>query len=170
MNSNDADAGVAPSELEFTVSGFISKPPAEVYEAIAAPETLSQYFTTGGARGRLETGATLTWDFADFPGAFPVEVVHATRPDEDGKEGRIVLTWGGDPAVTIEPGGTRVEFELRPVEGASRTEVRITERSWRNTAAGAQAAFGNCMGWTGMLAAMKAWLEYGVNLREGFYK
>lgn len=30
---------------------------------------LSNYFATGGAHGRLESGATVTWDFADFPGA-----------------------------------------------------------------------------------------------------
>jgi hypothetical protein len=29
---------------------------------------------------------------------------------------------------------------------------------------------GNSVGWTGMLCAMKVWLEHGVNLREGFYK
>ena len=57
----------------------------EVFEAVADPEQLSQYFTTGGAKGRLETGATVTWDFHDFPGAFPVEVVEVV-PDE-----RIVL-------------------------------------------------------------------------------
>ena len=45
------------------------------------------YFTTGGAKGRLETGATVTWDFHDFPGAFPVEVVEVV-PDE-----KIVLKW-----------------------------------------------------------------------------
>ena len=59
------------TELSFTVSGYISRPPAEVYEAVADPEQLSQYFTTGGARGRLEPGAEVTWDFADFPGRLP---------------------------------------------------------------------------------------------------
>jgi len=24
-------------------------------------------------------------------------------------------------------------------------------------------------GWTGMLAALKVWMEHGINLREGFY-
>ena len=37
------------------------------------------------------------------------------------------------------------------------------------TVAGAENAFGNCQGWTGMLAAMKVWLEHGINLRDGFY-
>ncbi len=29
---------------------------------------------------------------------------------------------------------------------------------------------GNCGGWMQMLCAMKAWLEHGVNLREGMFK
>src|SRR3546814_8276954 len=47
----------------------------------------SHYFTTGGAKGRLETGATVTWDFADFPGAFPVYVTEVVKDE------RIVLEW-----------------------------------------------------------------------------
>ena len=58
--------------LRFTVSGRIARPVHDVFEAVVDPDQLSEYFTTGGAKGRLETGATVTWDFADFPGAFPV--------------------------------------------------------------------------------------------------
>ncbi|WP_158497849.1 hypothetical protein [Pseudoxanthomonas suwonensis] len=39
------------------------------------PQQVSGYFTTGGAVGRLEPGAEVTWDFRDFPGAFPVKMV-----------------------------------------------------------------------------------------------
>lgn len=150
--------------LQFTVFGFMAKPPAEVYEAVADPAILSRFFTTGGAEGRAESGATVRWDFADFPGAFPVEVLEARAPE------LIRLRWGGDPEATVEPAGTEVTFEFNAIDGGSRTEVRVTERSWRPTKAGAAGAFGNCMGWTGMLAALKAWLEHGINLREGFYK
>jgi uncharacterized protein YndB with AHSA1/START domain len=48
------------NELSFTVSGRVSRPLAEVYEAVADPDQLSRYFTTGGARGRLAPGATVT--------------------------------------------------------------------------------------------------------------
>lgn len=160
MSSNEALA-----DLHFTVFGFVSRPPAEVYEAVADPAQLSAYFATGGAVGRLTAGAAVQWDFADFPGAFPVDVVAA----EDSE--RIVVRWGGEASDIV--GGaphTEVEFEFRPVDDGSRTEVRITERSWQVTAGGADAAFGNCMGWTGMLAALKAWMEHGIVLRDGFYK
>jgi uncharacterized protein YndB with AHSA1/START domain len=151
------------AELSFTVSGRVARPCAEVYEAIAAPEQLSRYFTTGSARGRLEPGRTVTWAFADAPGEFPVTVVEAEPPH------RIVIEWAGD-ATTGEAGTTRTTFELEPLDGDTRTLVTITETSWRPTPDGARAAFGNCEGWTSMLNALKAWLEHGINLREGFYR
>lgn len=147
--------------LQFTVSGRIARPCAEVYEAVADPQQLSSYFTTGGARGRLENGATVTWDFADFPGEFPVTVVEAEAPR------RIVIRWGSPHAVDEE--GTTVTFEFEPLDGDTRTLVTITESAWRATRDGAASAFGNCEGWSGMLAAMKVWVEHGIVLREGYY-
>lgn len=151
------------AELSFTVSGRVARPCAEVYEAVADPEQLSRYFTTGGARGRIEADTEVTWDFHDFPGAFPVTVIESVPPE------RIVIRWGGT-ATTSEDGVNTVTFEFEPLDGDTRTLVTITESSWKPTADGAKAAFGNCEGWTGMLAAMKVWLEHGISLREGFYK
>jgi hypothetical protein len=37
------------------------------------------------------------------------------------------------------------------------------------TEGGLRASYGNCQGWTQMLCALKAWLEFGINLREGMY-
>lgn len=149
-------------ELHFTVSGRIARPCAEVYEAVADPEQLSRYFTTGGARGRLEPGHDVTWDFHDFPGAFPVTVTEA-EPFR-----RIVVRWGNEHTVA-EDGHTTTTFEFEPLDGDTRTLVTITEASWQPTPAGAVSAFDNCEGWTGMLIALKVWVEHGINLREGFY-
>ena len=83
-------------DLKFRVAARIAKPVNEVFEAVADPGQLSRYFTTGGASARLETGATVTWDFHDYPGAFPVDVVEVV-PGE-----KIVLRWEaaeGDQAV-----------------------------------------------------------------------
>ena len=66
--------------------------------------------------------------------------------------------------------GTTTTFEFTPVDDGARTLVTITEKSWKLTEGGAQGAFGNCMGWTGMLSALKVWIEHGINLREGYYK
>jgi uncharacterized protein YndB with AHSA1/START domain len=147
-------------ELSFTVSGRVSRPVAEVYEAVADPEQLSRYFATGGARGRLEPGTDVSWDFADFPGRFPVTVVEADPPR------RIVIRWEGAASVDDE---TTTTFEFEPIDDGARTLVTITEASWTATPDGAKNAFSNCEGWTGMLMAMRVWVEHGINLREGYY-
>ncbi len=154
---------VTLDSLRFTVSGRIARPIEAVYELVADPNHLSKYFTTGGARGRLEPGTDVRWDFHDFPGAFPVTVLEAVPPS------RIVLEWGGGHVVN-PAGTTRVTFTFEPLDGNTRTLVTIQEEAWQATPEGAKAAFGNCEGWTGMLAAMKAWVEHGVVLREGFYR
>ncbi len=147
--------------VAFKVSGRIARPVHEVFEAVADPDQLSNYFTTNGAKGRLETGATVTWDFADFPGAFPVHVVEVI-PNR-----RIVLCWaatdGGD-----DPYETTVTMDFEGLDDG-RTLVTIAEEGWRDTDVGRSASYGNCEGWAGMLCAMKVWVEHGINLREGFY-
>ncbi|KKB07273.1 SRPBCC family protein [Devosia chinhatensis] len=149
---------------EFTISGRISKPVHDVFEAVADPAKLSGYFTTGGAQGRLETGAVVQWDFHDFPGAFPVHVTEVVQDE------RIVLKWeapeDGDAAGTYDTTVTMTFEAIAP----DRTLVKIHEAGWRENAAGQKASYGNCEGWTGMLAAMKVYLEHGINLRQDFYK
>lgn len=149
-------------DLNFRVFAYVSKPVAEVFEAVADPDRLSHYFTTGGAKGRLETGATVTWDFHDFPGAFPVHVIEVVP------NARITLEWKAND----ESDGaynTRVVMSFEPTDDG-RTLVAIEEGGWRETEAGLKSAFGNCMGWSQMLCALKAWVERGINLREGMYK
>jgi len=158
-------------ELKFEVSTRIAKPVHEVFEAVADPARLSAYFTTGGAVGRLETGATVQWAFAEFPDSFPVEVVEVVQDE------RIVLRWeasegvpeGADPAVNAGY-MTTVTMTFQPLDDGARTLVRIAEEGWRETPTGLKASYGNCMGWSQMLSALKASLEYGINLRTGAYR
>lgn len=158
-------------DLRFTVSIRIARDVREVFEAIADPAQLSRYFTTGGARGRLETGAQVMWDFHDFPGAFPVDVVEVV-PNE-----KIVLRWAandgtpGEGETQTRTTGYQTEVTMRfePLEDG-RTLVSIAEHGWHETPSGLAGSYGNCMGWTQMLCALKAWLEYGVNLREGAFR
>ena len=152
--------------LTFKVTARIAKPVADVFGAVVDPKQLSRYFTTGGAKGRLETGSTVYWDFHDFPGAFPVEVVEVEP------ERRIVLRWAaeGDEAAAASGGyNTTVTMTFEPLEDG-RTLVSIAEEGWRETEAGLKASYGNCQGWMQMLCALKAYLEYGINLREGMFK
>ena len=145
-------------ELQFRVYGKIARPVAEVFDAVYNPTKLSGYFTTGGASAPLVEGSTVTWDFADFPGAFPVQVRKLER------DRLIELEWkAGDGDYTTR---TRLEFE--PLEGGA-TLVRISEGKWKENQQGLDASYGNCMGWTQMLCAMKLYVERGINLREYFF-
>ncbi|MEE2567002.1 SRPBCC family protein [Hyphobacterium marinum] len=157
-------------DLKFSVSGRISRPVDEVFEAVADPAKLSGYFTTGGAKGRLETGATVMWEFHDYPGAFPVKIIEV-EPNR-----KIILEWQAndtdpvDPSDGPSPYDTTVTLTFEPIDEGRRTLVTIAEEGWRPTEAGRKSSYGNCMGWSQMLCAMKAWVEHGLNIREGMYK
>ncbi len=152
-------------EFKFSVGGRIARPVSEVFEAVVNPKQLSEYFTTGGAKGRLEKGAVVTWDFHDFPGAFPVHVIDVE------KDKRIVLEWDAPEAQADASGRkrSRVTMTFEPLDDG-RTLVRIAEQGWQETPKGLAASYGNCEGWTGMLCALKVWIEHGIHLRQGFYK
>jgi uncharacterized protein YndB with AHSA1/START domain len=159
-------------ELKFRVGARVSRPVHEVYEAVADPARLSAYFTTGGAIGRIESGKTVTWDFHDYPGAFPVEVIEAV-PNE-----KIVLRWQASEgeAPNVEGGEmapadytTQVTITFTPIE-ENRTLVEIAEEGWRENQRALQASYGNCQGWSQMLCALKVWIEHGINLRADMYK
>ena len=145
----------------FNVFIIVNRPRHDVFEAVADPKQLSSYFTTGGASARPKQGQTVMWDFSDFPGAFPVQVTEVV-PDE-----KIAFDWKAN-----EPGADyqiEVTFRFTDVE-AGRTKVEVEEAGWRSTDVAVKASYGNCMGWSQMLCALKAWVEHGINLREGAYR
>lgn len=144
--------------MDFSVWAIIDKPREQVFEAVADPEKLSAYFTTAGAKGRMDRGAKLVWDFADFPGPFDVTVLRAEAPE------MIEFDW---PAPSGN-GLNRVTFRFEELPG-DRTKVQVSETGWPATPEGLQQAYGNVMGWSQMLAAMKAWMDHGVVLRAGMY-
>lgn len=142
--------------IGFRVSGRIGKPVANVFDAVVNPARLSGYFTTiKGASAPLVAGTTVTWW-----GSVPVEV------DEIVPQKRIVLRWDaeGDPP----PYKTLIEMNFEPLDDGG-TFVTIEESGWREDEQGRKASYNNCEGWAMMLSAMKAYVEYGINLREGFY-
>lgn len=159
-------------ELQFRVAARIAKPVHEVFEAVADPAKLSHYFTTGGAKGRLATGATVMWDFDDYPGAFPVHVIEVVEDE------KIVLEWQANEgeAPNVEGGElkdadyrTRVTMSFKGLDDG-RTLVEIAEEGWRENQGALGASYGNCQGWSQMLCALKVWIEHGINLRADIYK
>ncbi len=145
-------------ELKFSEYAKIRKPVAEVFAAVVDPAKLSKYFTTGGASAPLVEGATVTWDFADFPGAFPVRVRQVV-PNR-----LIVLEWQAADGKY----DTRVEMSFEALDSES-SKIQIAESGWKETQAGLEASYGNCYGWMNFLCCLKVWLEQGLNLREYFF-
>ena len=144
--------------LSFDVRARIARPVAEVFAAVTEPRQLSSYFTTGGASGPLREGDTITWKFGDVPGEYPVRVTKLV-PDE-----RIEFDWEANS------GGydTRVVMTFEPTDGGG-TLVRVAESGWNADPTGLEDSYGNCGGWMQMLCCLKAWLEHGINLRQGFF-
>jgi uncharacterized protein YndB with AHSA1/START domain len=145
--------------LGFRVSARIARPVAEVFDAVVNPKKLSGYFTTiGGASAQLVAGTTVTWW-----GEVPVEV------DEVVPEKRIVLRWDAGVPAGEAPYKTRIEMSFEPLEDGA-TLVAIAEAGWHDGEVGLQKSYLNCEGWAQMLACMKAYLEYGINLGDGYYR
>ena len=159
-------------ELRFRVQMKIQKPVAEVFDAVYNPAQLSGYFTTGGASAPLVEGTTVTWRFADYPGDIPVQV-RRVIPNQ-----KIVFEWeasencgdaqGAGEAITPVGYNTTVEMEFKALS-PQETLVSIAEHGWRPTPQGLAGSYGNCQGWTQMQCCLKAYLEYGINLRQGAY-
>ena len=160
-------------ELRFTVQTKIQKPVHEVFDGVMNPAKLSQYFTTGGASGPLEAGKTVLWSFGEFPDVQAPVRVKEVVPDR-----LIVFEWdagegtvdeGGKPKIAVyDDIVCRVEMKFEPLDDGS-TMVSISESGWPETQKGLDLSYGNCQGWSQMSCHLKAFLEYGINLRKGAY-
>lgn len=144
------------NKLEIRAALKMQKPLHDVFEAIVDPEKMSNYFIKKGS-GRIEEGKTITWSFPEFDMEFPIRV---TKVDPDKY---ISFNWND-----IDGTETNVEISLTLKEENS-TFVTVIEKSRPNDDAGIKWLQGNTEGWANFLACMKAWLEYGINLRKGAF-
>ena len=133
----------------------ISAPPGAVFEAIVDPAKMSNYFISQGS-GRMEEGKILFWRFPEFDMEFPVRVGKLK------KDAYLSFYW------TIDREELIVEMNLVPGQENS-TIITVTEKSRNNDEAGLTWLKQNTEGWANFLACLKAWLEYGINLRKGAF-
>jgi uncharacterized protein YndB with AHSA1/START domain len=141
--------------LEVKAALQILKPAHEVYEAIIDPEEMSNYFISKGS-GKMEEGRRIIWRFPEFDADFPIRVGKLEA------DKYISYYWEVDGKELL------VEMTLTPVDGDA-TVVAITEKGRENDEAGIKWLIGNTEGWANFLACLKAYLEYGVNLRNGAF-
>lgn len=130
----------------------IQKPIEEVFEAIVNPEHITKYFISESS-GRIETGKELIWEFGDFPGKFPVKV-QQVQPNKS-----ISFVW--DKATVVN-----ITLEEQPDKS---TVVKVTEGDKELSQKNLDWLAGNSFGWGNFLDCLKAYLEYGINLRKGAF-
>ena len=130
----------------------IQKPVEEVFEAVVDPQKITSYFISESS-GRMEAGKELQWEFGDFPGKFPVQV-REVRTNQ-----RVSFVWDEDTVVNISFEGQR--------DGS--TVVHITEGEKDLTEENLNWLIGNTFGWGNFLDCLKAYVEYGINLRKGAF-
>jgi uncharacterized protein YndB with AHSA1/START domain len=146
---------MTPSTLEIKTCIQIQKPSHDVFEAIVDPSIMSNYFISKGS-GRMEEGKQIMWRFPEFDMEFPVRI----GKTETNKY--ISYYWEVDQLELL------VEITLASA-AENDTLVTVAEKSRDNDEAGIRWLKGNTEGWANFLACLKAWLEYGINLRKGAF-
>jgi uncharacterized protein YndB with AHSA1/START domain len=141
-------------ELKFQVLTKIMKPVEEVFDAVVNPAKLSGYFTKTATP--MKAGETAIWTFPEFE-KMEVEVkITQIVPKK-----LVAFSWD-----SMEGGyQTHVEIHFEP-KGEKATLVKIKEWGWKETEKGLKSSYGNCQGWMHMTCCMKAFLEFGINLRQ----
>ncbi|WP_308131527.1 SRPBCC domain-containing protein [uncultured Flavobacterium sp.] len=142
-------------ELTIKVAIQILKPVSEVFEAIVDPEKMANYFIAKGS-GRMEEGKEIEWKFPEFDMQFPITVGKIE------KDKYVSYYWDVNEKKNL------VEITLAPF--GKGTVVTVTEKGMENNEEGISWLMGNTEGWANFLACLKAYLEYGINLRKGAFE
>jgi uncharacterized protein YndB with AHSA1/START domain len=144
-------------QLEIKTGLQVLKPVNEVFEAIVDPDKMKNYFISQSS-GYMKEGETLTWKFPEMEIQFEVKIGKIENPNY------ISYYWDGasDGELTL------VEMKLQSVEN-NITFISITEKSKGNNENGITWLKRNTEGWANFLACLKAWMEYGIHLREGAF-
>jgi uncharacterized protein YndB with AHSA1/START domain len=140
--------------IAFQVELSIKKPVSDVFKAVLIP---APYFVKK-ASGPMKEGAEIVWEFAEFPKGFSIQV-RKVIPDQ-----RIQFKWPRGEGKEMNT----VEFHFKPFR-ENVTTVFISESGWPDSDQGREASYRNCMGWMHMACSLKAYLEYGINLRQGSF-
>jgi len=148
---------MSTAPLEIKAGLQVLKPIAEVFEAIANPDEMKNYFISKSS-GYMKEGETITWKFPEMEIEFPVNIGKIEKP------GYISFYWDG----AFDGEKTFVEIKLQET-GSGITFISITEKSKLNNEQGIKWLKSNTEGWANFLACLKAWMEYGIHLREGAF-
>lgn len=130
----------------------INKPIEEVFEGIVDPEKMTKYFISESS-GRLDSSRDLVWKFPEFPETFPITKIVVKTPN------LISFVWDPETNVTI----TLKEWYDHS------TVVNVEENGKEYSENNLEWLLSNTAGWANFLACLKAYLEYGIELRKGAF-
>jgi uncharacterized protein YndB with AHSA1/START domain len=140
-------------KLQVEFESIIQKPVDIVFEAIVAPEKMSNYFISSGS-DRLEEGKVVIWRWNDVDAELPIKVTKLE------KEHFISFLWSASGV------DTKVEIKLEAIN-RNKTSVKVCEDGWESDEEGIKRYGQQTQGWVDMITCMKAFLEFGINLRIG---
>jgi uncharacterized protein YndB with AHSA1/START domain len=143
--ANEVPGPVAKAQM------LVRKPIAEVFNAFVDPAITSRFWFSKGS-GRLEAGKRVRWDWEMY-GVFAQVDVKALESNR-----RILIEWNGPD----NPSSVEWRFETR---GSDRTFVTVKNWNFRGTPnALVTQAIDSTGGFSLVLAALKAFLEHGIEL------
>ncbi len=139
-------APVAKAEM------LIRKPVSQVFDAFVNPAVTTRFWFTKSS-GRLEPGKQIRWDWEMFGSSVDVQV-QAIEPNR-----RILIEW----STSSTPTHVEWIFISRP-DGS--TFVSVTNSGFEGDGDEVvNQAMGSTAGFTLVLAALKAFLEHGIDLK-----
>ncbi len=150
--------GVKSMSRNYTVNTKISRPVADVYDAIVSSDRMTRYFTNSSS-GDLKVGEIVTWHWDEW-GDFPVTV----RKMVPNKLIELTLDSKNWQKTKEDSYQVRVIFEFEELEDGA-TMLSISEEGWKTDAEGLKGSHDNCGGWTHMAMCLKAYIEHGIDLR-----
>lgn len=155
FDQRSAEIAEASDDIEVNVRERILRPIAEVFDAVVDPAKMSNYFISS-ASGPMKPGP-VTWTFGDLGAKVAINVLEVEKNKK--------IVW--ESMALGQP--TRSMFQFAP-DGEEATVVTVTEGKYPFTPKGVKLALGQNAGWTYTLCGLKAFVQFGINLRTGLNK
>jgi len=138
--------------MKLHIEETITKPIAEIFDAIVDPQKLTKHFVNATS-GELQEKKTVRWSFGEF-GEVDVRVTTLIP------NALIAFQWAAT-GVTTE-----VEIRLEQISPIL-TKIGISEGEWKLDKDAFAEAVEQSHGCTGLIDNLKAYLLFNINLREG---
>ncbi len=139
-------------DFDVNVRERILRPVSEVFDAVIDPDKMSNYFISR-ASGPIQVGR-VEWEFGDVGVKVTIDVLEV--------EHNRKIVWESSGLVPR----IRTAIEFAP-DGPGATVVTVTESKFPLTEEGVQLALGQNAGWTYTMCGLKAYMQFGINLRTG---